>query len=268
MNPKSQLNFCATEYEIISKEMLSSDVALFKCKGQLNFRPGQFVEVQIKHFGNITLAPCSNPKNKKEFELCIRGVGSTSNALIKFLPGDKILLRGPYGNGWPTRRFFHRDLIIIGGGIGFASLRSVVFDLEDKIYFNKVKIFSGFRGSDDVLFKVDLQRWQKKFKVHVALEHIDGNFGAERGMITDLIEKSRFHHQKYLVLMCGPELMYPHCIEALNRKGILSKQIYVSLERRMECGIGLCQHCSCGKYLVCHDGPVFRYDKIENEMKK
>ncbi|MDO8444235.1 MAG: FAD/NAD(P)-binding protein [bacterium] len=263
-----QQEFTTTEYEIIDKEMLTDDVALFQIKGRLDFKPGQFVEVTMPHFGNITLAPCSNPADKKEFELCVRAVGNTSDAFLKLLPGDKINLRGPYGNGWPTNKLFRHDLIIIAGGIGFASLRSVVFDLEDKIYFSKVRIFSGFKKPEDVLFKADLQRWQKKFKVSVAVEHIDSNSRAERGMITDLIEKTRLNHQKSLVLMCGPELMYPHCVEALNRKGILSKQIYVSLERRMECGIGLCQHCSCGKYLVCHDGPVFRYDQIKDELNK
>ncbi len=268
MNHESRLNFQTTEFEIINKAMINSDVALFSLKGRLDFKPGQFVEVALPHFGNVTLAPCSNPFDKKKFELCVRAQGSTSSALVELLPGDKISLRGPYGHGWPMNQFSGKDIIVIAGGMGLVPLRPVIYDFEEKIYLSKIRIFAGFKKPDDILFLDNFKYWLKKFKIEISVENTERGFWGSHGLITEPLAKARFNPAKSLVLMCGPEAMYSHSIKILNQKGILGKQIYVSLERRMECGIGLCQHCSCGKHLVCQDGPVFRYDKIENEVKK
>lgn len=260
-------DFETTEYEIVGKEILADNVALFKVKGRLDFLPGQFVEMTMPHFGNITLAPCSSPKNKKEFELCVHSVGSTSNAMIKLFPGEKINLRGPYGHGWPIDQFKNHHIIMITGGMGLVPLRPILLGLENKIHFDKLTLFAGFKKPEDVIFEADLKRWKKKFKVHAVVEQTDHKFWGGRGLITEPLETATID-KKSIVLMCGPEAMYSHCNEILKQKGILDKQIFVSLERRMECGIGLCQHCSCGKHLVCQDGPVFRYDKIKSELSK
>ncbi len=259
--------FETIEYEIVTKEMLTDDAALFKLRGPFDFQPGQFVEVTLPHFGNVTLAPCSSPKNKKEFELCIHGHGSTSNALIKLLPGDKINLRGPYGHGWPAGKFQNHNIIMISGGMGLVPLRPILLDVENKFHFGKISLFAGFKKPEDVLFEADLKRWKKKFKVHAVVEQTDHKFWGGRGLITEPLETATID-KKSVVLICGPEIMYSFCIEVLKKKGISEQQIYVSLERRMECGLGLCQHCSCGKHLVCQDGPVFRWDKIKNELSK
>lgn len=263
----SNHDFKTTEYEIIAKEMLTDDVALFRLKGRLDFEAGQFVEASMPHFGNITLAPCSSPKNKKEFELCVHSVGSTSNAMIELLPSDKINLRGPYGHGWPTDKFHGHNLVIIAGSMGLVPLRPILLDLENKIHFGKISLFAGFKKPEDVILEPDLKRWKKKLKVHAVVEQTDHKFWGGRGLITEPLETATID-KKSIVLMCGPEAMYSHCDEILNQKGILDKQIHVSLERRMECGVGLCQHCSCGKHLVCQDGPVLRYDKIKSEVSK
>jgi len=275
MNNELGLNFQTAEYEIIGKEMLIDDVVLLKIKGRLDFQPGQFVEMTMPHFGNITMAPCSSPKNKRAFELCVRGVGSTSNALVKLLPGDKISLRGPYGHGWPTDKFQSHNIVVIAGGMGIVPLRPILLDVENKFHFGKISLFAGFKKPEDVIFETDLKRWKKKFKVHATVEQIslgsarqaDHKFWGGRGLIIESLETATLD-KKSIVLMCGPEAMYHHCAQVLAQKGIIERQIYVSLERRMECGIGLCQHCSCGKYLVCTDGPVFRLDKIKNELNK
>gem|GEM_PF-52829 len=273
MNLESAKNFQTKSYPIVSKVTLTDDTVLFRLRGRLDFKPGQFVEILLPHFGNVTLAPCSGLTNKKEFELCVRAQGSTSDALVQLLPGDNIALRGPYGHGWPTLTMsrgpldkIHRDgLIIISGGMGIVPLRPTLLNLENKIHSSKLSLFAGFRRSVDVLFEPDLKRWKRKFKVHVAAESAEPGFWGNRGLITELLETGSVNKNSY-VLMCGPEKMYQYCIKILLKKGIDSKRIFLSLERRMECGIGLCQHCSCGKHLVCQDGPVFRFDEIKKEL--
>jgi len=262
-------NLIYKEYEILSKEELAPETFLFKLKGQLKFKPGQFIQAALDHFGEITLAPCSDPAEKNFFELCIRNNGNTSGQMTKLLVGEKLKVRGPYGNGWPTSKLLGKNIVIIAGGMGIVPLRPLILGLErKKIRLGKLQILIGTKTPEQILFEPDIHRWIKRFKAGIIAEYANHKFYGEKGLITELIDKRRFSHLNSTVLMCGPEIMYSFCNEALAKKGINDKQIYTSYERRMECGIGACQHCSCGKYLVCQDGPIFRLDQIKGEIGK
>jgi NAD(P)H-flavin reductase len=243
---------------------------LFRFKGKMKFEPGQFVQAALDHFGEVTLAPCSDPQIKDSFELCIRGVGSTTNEMVKLLPGDKLKIRGPYGIGWPLLDLNWHDIVIITGGLGLVPLRPLIFELlKNRINYNKISIFAGFKSSDHILFEKDLLEWKKaKIEVNAVCELATDDFWGTKGLITAPLAAAKLNAKKTTVLICGPEVMVPYCNEILFEKNITSKQIYISYERRMECGIGVCQHCSCGKLLVCTDGPVFRFDRIEKEILK
>jgi len=257
------------EFEILDKKELTFDSFLFSLKGRLDFKPGQFVRAKVGHIGEAVFAPCSDPKNKEKIELCVKAVGNVSNAISKLLPGDFLDIRGPYGNGWPTKTILTRDIVLIAGGMGIVPIRSLLFGLEKKKFrLGNIRILAGFKTSDQILFEEDLRRYVKKYRARIYAEYADHHFWGEKGLITGGIEKLKISPEKTMVFMCGPEIMYKYCIEALKRKGISENQIYTSYERRMECGIGLCQHCSIGKYLVCQDGPVFRFDKIKEELNK
>jgi NAD(P)H-flavin reductase len=257
------------EYEIIQNDEVAPQTHLLKIRGHIPFKPGQFIQAALDHFGEATFAICSDPSLKDYFELSVRGVGNTSNAIIKLLPGDKIKIRGPYGNGWPIKKLWWKDVVLIAGGMGLVPIRPVIYELlRDRVNFDKISLFTGFKTPEHVLFAEDLQQWSKKIEVEVFAELAPENFWGKKGMITDPLKNHKFNPAKTAVLMCGPDIMAKFCNEVLFEKGVKSKQIYVSMERRMECGIGVCQHCSCGKYLVCKDGPVFRFDEIEKEIGK
>jgi NAD(P)H-flavin reductase len=262
-------NFEYQEYEILDKEEIAPETFLFKLKDNIPFKPGQFVQVAIDHFGEATFAICSSPHEKEYFELCIRNSGNTSGHLTTLLPGDKMKIRGPYGNGWPIEKLFGKEIVLIAGGLGLVPLRPLIFALEKrKVKLGTIKIFAGFKSPEQVVFKQDLRNWIKKYHADVVVEYTEKNFWGEKGMITEALEKRKLNPSRSIVLICGPEIMCPYCNAVLFKKGIGKDQIYISLERRMECGIGICQHCNCGKHLVCQDGPIFRLDKIEKEIGK
>ena len=260
-------NYIPKKYLITAKTEVAPSTFLFRLKGKLDFQPGQFVEISSDHFGEATFAPCSSPSNEKYFEVCIRNCGSTSHHLADLMPSDEMSVRGPYGNGWPTNKLKGKDIIMIAGGLGLVPLRPLILSMLEKKNRN-MTIVAGFRSSEHLLFEQDLKCWSKIFKVNAMAEVATTHFWGQKGMITDGIDKLKLNHKKTIVLICGPEMMVPFCIEELAKKGITDSQIYISYERRMECGIGVCQHCSIGKYLVCADGPVFAYDKIKGEVGK
>lgn len=266
---KNTLDFKYEEYEIISKEELAPNTFLFRFNGKFNFAPGQFVQVSLDHYGEATFAPCSDPENKEFWQLCIRGSGATTNELIKLLPGDSMRIRGPYGNGWSIAKLLGKEIVIIAGGLGLVPLRPLIFELiRNKSEFKKITLIVGAKTDHHLLFENDLLLWKKKLnQVEAYVEYRDKNFWGEKGMITEPLKKLRMD-KKTVVLICGPEVMVPYCNDILLSKDVLPKNIFISFERRMECGIGICQHCNIGKYLVCRDGPIFTLDKIKEELNK
>lgn len=255
------------KFKILAKESIGEGISLFRISGKMSFNPGQFVQVSLPHFGEATYAICSDPKEKEYFELCVRGCGNASNALVKLLPEDDIFIRGPYGNGWPTNLLKGKEIILIAGGMGIVPIRPLIFQLLNHQIKN-VSLFAGFKTDEHILFEDDLLAWKKKIEVNVAVEHSSPVFWGKKGMITALLNEHHFKAGSSIILMCGPEIMCPYCNDELLKKGIQEDQIFISFERRMECGVGVCQHCNIGKYLVCKDGPVFRLDAIKEEIKK
>lgn len=258
------------EFQIIAKEEMMEKMYLFRLKGKMKFKPGQIVQVALDHFGEATYAPCSNPVNQDEFELCIRACGSTSNGLSNLLPGDKMLIRGPYGNGWPINECKHKDIILIAGGMGLVPLRSLIDEfIKNKKKFGKISLIAGFKSADHILFANDLEVWRKELHSVIAVaEYATKDFWGQKGLITEPLEEMKLNNKKIVVLICGPDGMITPVVDILTTKKIDPENIYISYERRMECGIGVCQHCNIGKLLVCKDGPVFSLKEINNEIGK
>lgn len=262
-------SFALDKFEITAKDEMASDTSLLTLKGRLDFTPGQFIIVEDDHFGESAYAPCSDPKEKKSFQICIRSCGSTSDSLSKLLPGETVKLRGPYGNGWPREDIKDKDVVLIAGGMGLVPLRPLVLEyISGKLKFHSLKLFAGFKSSSHLLFEKDLGNWRKKYDVKVAVEYIANDFWGEKGLITEILSNAHFGQARTVFLLCGPEVMIGPIVEVLLTKKIQKNQIYISYERRMECGIGVCQHCNIGKFLVCQDGPIFRLDQIESELEK
>jgi anaerobic sulfite reductase subunit B len=261
---KSDFKF--KEYEIIGKQDLAPDTVLFELTGKLNFSPGQFIQILLDHYGEATFAPCSDTNNRGTFQIAVRACGNVSNQMIKLLPGNKIKIRGPYGNGWPIAKMLGKNVLIIAGGMGLVPMRPLIFEmLHYKEEFKKINLICGFKTDAHIIFGEDLQNWSKGIEVDLYCEIIGHSDTTKKGMITKPIENLKIN-KNTIVLICGPEIMFKFCNDILLKKGVLKENIFISFERRMECGIGLCQHCNIGKYLVCKDGPVFSLSLIEQEL--
>lgn len=259
-----------TPITIIEKTRLTTDQILLRLGATLNFVPGQFIEISLPGFGEGPVAPCSDPNEKKFFEIVVRQVGSLTKKVSSLVVGDQLFFRGPYGNGWPIKKLKNKDLILMAGGMGLIPLRPLIFEaMEKRHYFGKIYLLIGSKNPDNFLFQDEYKNWVKKlYYLKTIVDQASTNYKGRTGVLPDLLGPLEIKSHKTAALICGPEVMCPFCVTKLVDKKIAISDIFLSLERRMRCGIGECQHCNVGKYLVCQDGPVFSWDQIKDEINK
>lgn len=236
----------------------TSDVRTFRVDYPCKHDPGQFVQLSIFGIGE---SPISISSYSQDYlDLTIKKIGNVTNALFGLKEGDKVGIRGPFGKGYPMHEFKQKDIIIIGGGTGAASLRGVLKYLEaNKKNFGSVDVFLGYRSPADILFKKDNEKWKQLFNFNITVDAADANWKGNVGVITTLLEKVPLKRINSAVLTCGPPIMIKFVVEELQVMGFNDQQIWVSLERLMKCGMGKCGHCMIQEKYVCKDGPVFNY---------
>lgn len=227
--------------------------------------PGQFILLSIPGFGEAPFAICSVPSPCDEFQVCVQQKGLLTKKIFEAKIGDSVSFRGPYGNGFPLSKITARNILLVAGGLGLVPLRPLIQLIGNHpSEFGKVQLASGAREEKFLLFRNEYRNWQKFIDLNITLDSAGENWSGHTGLITTLFDKISINN-KPVVIMCGPPIMYPPVIKTLLKKKIAESDIYVMLERRMHCGIGVCQHCVLvgGRY-VCKDGPVFNYAEIKN----
>ncbi len=233
-----------------------------------NFQPGQFIELSIPGWGEAPFAPCSAP-GAKYLELSIRKVGRLTNRLHQMKKGDQVSIRGPYGQGWPLGKpeasSNNKNLLIVVGGLGLIPLRSLILGKDKFLGKNtKVQIFYGAKVPDEMLFRYEYLKWRENnIQVDLTIDKENANWRGKTGLVTSLFDNTPLVADAR-AFICGPPVMYKPVLEKLKEKGFADEDIFLSLERRMHCGVGVCQHCAVGPYYTCKDGPVFAYDKIKD----
>ncbi|MFB6151903.1 MAG: FAD/NAD(P)-binding protein [Haloarculaceae archaeon] len=263
-----------TEGRIVWVETYTEDDKLFVIDLpdgiSLDHDPGQFVELFVPGVGEAPFSVASSPTKEGPFELCIRAVGNVTNAIHDLESGDAVGIRGPYGSGFDVDALAGDDLLFVAGGIGLAPLRSMInYALDRPDEFGELTTLYGCAEPAERLFPDELERWaaSDEMRFREAVDDVpegqewDGN----TGVITSLIPPLDFDVESTNVLVCGPPVMYKFVIKALREKGVPDRRIYLSLERNMHCGRGLCGHCQLNELYVCLDGPVFNYPDVRDK---
>ncbi len=229
--------------------------------------PGQFMMLSLFGIGESAIS-LSDTSNNGSVTTTIRNVGSVTNAVLRLKEGDFIGMRGPYGNGWPLERAEGKNVLIVVGGMGIVPLRGVVnYIKNNRKKFGDLEIIYGARTPDDMLFRYEFEKWKqiKKTRMDLTVDKlpIETTSKCKIGLVTSCFPSMKTHHKNAIVLVCGPEIMMRYAAKCLETIGFKDRQIYLSLERRMKCGIGKCGHCQIGLKYVCKDGPVFNYADIK-----
>jgi len=257
---------------IMKKVPMTSMETLFEIKlddqTELNHKPGQFVEVSVFGIGEAPISLSSSPTKKETFEVCVRKLGNVTSKLHKLNVGDKVGIRGPFGNGFDINSLKGKDLLFIAGGLGIAPLRSLInYVFDNRKDFGRVFLLYGCKEPKELLFGEELLSMASKenveFKPTVNWCPENEVWSGSIGVITTLIPQVSFDPEKTIAILCGPPVMYKFVIADLKKRNVPDDHIIMSLERRMKCGVGKCGHCQINHIYVCKDGPVFNYSKIK-----
>ncbi|MBU0497122.1 MAG: FAD/NAD(P)-binding protein [Candidatus Thermoplasmatota archaeon] len=240
-----------------------------KTKLQKDFiwKPGQFIMLGFLGIGEVAIS-ISNVEKNNTINTTIRNVGTVTDKILKLQIGDIIYIRGPFGNSWPIEKITDKDILIVGGGMGIVPLRGVInYVKNNRNNFKFLEIIYGARTPYDMVFTDEFSDWKKikNSTFHLTADEIPGmvSFECRLGLVTSCFPMMKTHHRNAIALVCGPEIMIRYVAKCLETIGFKDNQIYLSLERRMKCGIGKCGHCQIGMKFVCKDGPVFNYADIK-----
>lgn len=235
----------------------------FRIETNAKVKHGQFFQVSLPKVGEAPISVSAMGDGWVEFT--IRKVGKVTNEIFNLKPGDKIFMRGPYGNSFPVDDFKGKDLVVIAGGTGVSPVRSLLkyfYEHPDEIH--SLYFIAGFKDEKSILFKEDLNNFRSRFNTIYTLDK-DKIEGFEVGLVTEHIKKIPFDSfENYNVVIVGPPVMMHFAALECLKNGVSEEKIWLSFERKMSCGVGKCGHCKINETYVCLEGPVFNYTKAKN----
>ena len=230
--------------------------------------PGQCAILSVPGKGEAIFSITSSPTNEKYMEFSIKRCGCVTDFLhFEVEVGQQIAVRGPYGNHFPVEdKLKGKDLLFIAGGIGLAPLRSVLnYVLDKRADYGSIDLVYGARSKEDFVRYEELTEvWPKQpnTRVHLTIDKPQEGWTGNVGFVPAYLKALEFTPDK-TVLLCGPPIMIKLCLAALIEMGFTKEQVYTTLELRMKCGVGKCGRCNIGDKYVCKDGPVFRFDQLD-----
>ncbi len=251
--------------EGIISETVNIKTFVIRPKEALSFKTGQFIELALPGIGEAPFTPSSDPNISGTIEVTIMKAGKVTSLLHEAPKGTVVGIRGPYGKGYPLEQFEAKDLLILGGGVGLAPLRSLLFSLFAGIdKYNKVLLRYGARSPSDIVYKSSIPEWSKKKKVDIVttVDVGDPGWKGNVGLVTTILKDLPVNLKKAVAIVCGPPIMMKFGVLKLMDLGFKPKDIYLSMEKNMSCGLGKCGHCRIGRFYACKDGPVFTYEQL------
>jgi sulfhydrogenase subunit gamma (sulfur reductase) len=238
-------------------------------KRAYRFAPGQFNMLYLFGGGEVPISIVSDPEAPELIHHTIRAVGRVTEAMARLEVGDKLGLRGAFGTGWPMERARGQDLIMVTGGLGCAPTTSAIeYVMQRRAAYGRVAILHGVKKPEDMIYSDRFEGWARApdTQVLLAAQEADSRWSGKIGLVTRLLDDVDPGMIKGMALMCGPEVMMRAVAEELLKRGMAIDDVYVSMERNMQCGLGHCGNCQIGRYFACKDGPVFPYAAMRQFM--
>lgn len=235
------------------------------------FAPGQFNMVYLPGAGEVPISMSSDPEERSDLAHTIRAAGRVTRGLAQLRQGDEVGLRGPYGRGWPLAEAEGKDIFIVTGGLGCAPVMAVIhYVLKRRERFKRLVILQGVKHSHDLIWRTAYERWAQApdTQVLIAANTTEALWPWHVGSPIDLVGEARFDPANATAMICGPEGMMVAAARALAARGMAEADIHVSLERNMQCALGLCGHCQLGGKFICKDGPVFSYPEVKALLER
>ena len=261
MNP-----YLPTLAQIIKIKDETPDTKTFKINMPISFKPGQFVELSVFGYGEAPISISGG--DTKSMDLTIRAVGNLTKKIYRMNVGEYVGIRGPFGNGWPLEKALGKNILIVAGGVGLAPLKSLIDYLcLNREKYKEITLLYGAKKPSLILFKYKFKEWDEYINSLLTVDEPDEKWDGYVGVVTNLFKHINNMDDAF-TFMCGPPIMMKYASIILLNYGFSPDKIYLSLERNMRCGIGICGHCTIGSVYVCRDGPVFSLSELMNLVEK
>lgn len=253
----------------IVKETVAGDIKSFELvladrekQDSFIYKPGQFAMISVFGAGECPIGFASSPTERGFLRFTVKKTGVVTAALHSCEERAVLGVRGPYGNGWPLNTMRKRNVLVVGGGFAFTTLRSLItyiLDRGNRDHFRNLTTIYGARSPGDLIYKDDLQAWRSRddIELHVTVDKGDAEWKGKEGYVPTILKEVAPSSENAVALVCGPPVMIKFTIPVLSSLGFDPEDTYLSLEMRMKCGIGKCGRCNVGDKYVCMDGPVF-----------
>lgn len=251
--------------EKIIQETPGIKTFVLKPEEGFSFHCGQFAELTVPGVGEAPFAMSSASHKPDTLEFTIHNVGYMTSQLHQMKEGDVVGVRGPYGNGFPLEDLYGKEILLLIGGVGFPPARTLLYSLlHEKDKFARIVMCYGARTPEDVVYKYQVEDFKKQFELLMTVDKADKNWKETEGVVTVLLDKVKIDPKKSAAVVIGPPIMMKFGTLKLLEVGYQPKDIILSMERKMYCGIGQCRHCMIDEYFICKDGPVFTYEQLMN----
>ncbi len=257
--------------EVITESPTIKTVIL-KPEKEFSFLAGQFASLTVPGVGEAPFTPSSSPYEKAKLEFTVMKAGKVTAEIHNLKPGDTVGVRGPYGKPYPLDFYKGKEILLVGGGVGLAPLRALFFALMHTVNdYKRIVFCCGAKTPDDYIYKGKiLDEWhslcdKNPVCFRITVDRKDEKWKYGEGVVTKTLDGLDVDIKNSIAVVCGPPIMMKFTTLKLLEIGYTDPQIYLSMERKMYCGVGQCRHCLIGDLFVCKDGPVFTYDKLKNK---
>ena len=229
------------------------------------FIPGQFNMLYLPGVGESAISMSGDSQESLCWIHTVRVAGNVTRTLAGLEIGQTLGLRGPFGTGWPVDTLLGQDVVVVAGGLGLAPLRPLLYYFtKHREQFGTIRVICGARTPDGLLFQSEYAGWkQQGLDIQLTVDRPTPDWTGQIGVVTLLIDRMNLTRPAATSLVtCGPEVMMKYSAISAIKRGVPAENIWVSLERNMQCAAGLCGHCQLGPEFICKDGPVLRYDRV------
>ena len=255
----------AARLEEVIDETPTIKTLVLRPEEPIPFRSGQFMQLTYPGIGEAPFTPSSNPREPERMEITILKTGKVTDILHEAKPGETLGLRGPFGKGYPLDKLYGNEVLLVGGGVGLAPLRALIYALFNEIdKFRRVTIKYGARSPEELLYRRQFEDWNKTKNTTFA-ETVDvasNGWQGHVGVVTTLLDGLDIDVENAYVVSCGPPIMLKFVTQKCLDLKFKPAQIYLSMNRKMSCGVGICGRCNIGPYYLCKDGPDMCYEEI------
>jgi sulfhydrogenase subunit gamma (sulfur reductase) len=261
--------------EVETKDIKTFRLAFVNKEDEERFKyiPGQFAELSIFGKGESPIGIASSPTQKGYIEFTVQKAGAVTSALHEMEEGTLMGVRGPLGNSWPLEFLEGKNIVIVGGGFAFTTLRSLINYMifeENRKRFGKITVVYGARSPGLLLYKDELEAWAKRgdIDLNVTVDKGDATWKGREGFVPTVCKEVAPSKENAVTVICGPPIMIRFTLPVFFDLGFSKENIITSLEMRMKCGIGKCGRCNVGNKYVCKDGPVFSLAELDKLTKE